>query len=151
MQTFVWNPQFDTGLEEVDQQHLRLVEFINLMVNLVAAGQADDAALDKVLGELGDYASYHFDEEEGLMEEMGVDRRHVEHHQLQHSQFIDQVSQTWETRDTLEKPAEVLGEYLCTWLAAHILEEDQSMARQIALIAQGVAPAEAYRREASRA
>lgn len=147
MQTFVWNKQFETGLDEVDQQHLRLVEFINLFTNLVAEGKGDDAALDAILGELGDYASYHFDEEEELMGEHRLDRRHIEHHQSQHGQFIERVSQMWDKRDTMEKPAEVLGEFLSSWLASHILEEDQSMARQIDLIAKGMSPDAAYQSE----
>jgi hemerythrin-like metal-binding protein len=153
MQTFIWNQRFETGIAAVDEQHLRLVELINSMAKLVTEGKDDDAAIDAILGELGEYASYHFDEEESLMEESGIDRRHFEHHQLQHSQFIDQVGQMWDSRDKQGKPegkpAAAIGEYLSSWLSSHILEEDQAMALQLALIAAGVAPEAAYQKEQS--
>lgn len=153
MQTFIWNKRLETGIQEVDEQHLRLVELINRMANLVTEGKDDDAAIDAILGELGEYASYHFDEEESLMEERGIDRRHFEHHQLQHSQFIDKVGQMWDSRDQQGKPegkpAAAIGDYLSSWLSSHILEEDQAMALQLALIAAGVSPEAAYQKEQS--
>jgi len=146
MQTFVWNQRFETGIGEVDEQHLRLVELVNRIVNLVTESKDDEAAIDAILGELGEYASYHFDEEESLMEERGVDRRHIEHHQRQHSQFIDQVGQMWDSRHTLKRPAEAIGDFLSSWLSSHILEEDQSMAQQIVLIANGASAEAAYQK-----
>lgn len=145
MHTFIWNKQFETGIESVDQQHLHLVELINRIADLVINGKDDDAAVDSILGALGEYAAFHFSDEESLMEERGLDRRHIEQHQLQHSQFIEQLSQIWDKRESLENPAEVLGDFLSSWLASHILEEDQSMARQMDLIAEGVSPHAAYR------
>lgn len=144
MRTFVWSKQFETGIQSVDEQHLKLVDLINHFSDLVGKGKSDDAALDAILGELGEYAGFHFAEEEALMEERGLDRRHVEHHQTQHSQFVDQLSDMWDKRDSPAHSAEVLCDFLSSWLASHILEEDQLMARQMALIAGGASPQSAY-------
>lgn len=144
MQTFVWNKQFETGIATVDQQHLTLVELINRFAVLVNSGKSDEAALDAILGELGEYASFHFAEEEELMEERGLDRRFLERHERQHSQFIEQLSMMWDKRASLENPAEALGDFLSSWLASHILEEDQSMALQMSLIKIGMPPDEAF-------
>jgi hemerythrin len=147
MESFVWNKQFETGIEDVDQQHLKLVEGVNQFAVLVNSGQDSDAALDAILGELGEYAAFHFLEEEELMDEYGVDRRHIEHHKMQHSQFIDKLTEMWDSRAALEHPGEALGDYLSSWLASHILDEDQSMARQIFLIKKGTPADEAFESE----
>lgn len=144
MQAFAWSKQFETGIAEVDEQHLKLVELINRFADQVASGKSDDATLDAIMGELGEYASFHFSEEEELMEDRNLDRMHVEHHQTQHNRFVDQLSEMWEKRDSAAHSARVLGEFLSSWLATHILEEDQSMARQMDLIASGTSPHAAY-------
>ncbi|MFA6314051.1 MAG: bacteriohemerythrin [Sterolibacterium sp.] len=151
MQPFVWNQRFVTGLDTVDQQHRHLVDLINRVAILVIEGAGDEATIEAILAELGSYAGYHFGEEERLMAARRVDPRHVERHQSHHRQFIEQVGQMWATRDTLEKPAEVLGNFLSSWLTFHILEEDQAMARQVGRIAGGESPETAYEREAQPA
>lgn len=145
MQTLVWTQQFDTGIDEVDRQHRQLVDIINRLGALATTGHADDKTIESLLGELVDYAFLHFEDEENLMETRGVDRRHIEHHQQQHGQFIEQVTEIWDRRTAEANAAEQLGEFLTTWLASHILDEDQYMARQITLIVSGCVAADAYR------
>lgn len=53
----------------------------------------------------------------------------------------------WKGRADLVNPAEVLQGFLSSWLAFHILEEDQSMARQLTLIGQGMTAEDAFLRE----
>lgn len=73
METFVWDDNFTTGLELVDQQHRRLVELIDRRGDSLIAGTAkDDDALQVIFKQLADYAQYHFSEEERLMLESGV-------------------------------------------------------------------------------
>lgn len=147
MNTFVWSERFETGIDEVDQQHRKLVDLINQLANLGSDRQNENGATAAILSDLVDYAYYHFAEEESLMEDRGLDRRHIEHHQRQHSQFIETVGKIWDTRDTLEKPVEVLEAYLSSWLTTHILDEDQSMARQMGLIDKGMLADVAYQRD----
>ncbi len=144
MQIFIWNERFETGIAAVDQQHRHLVELINRVGSLVIDGSGDDGSVAEILGELGSYARYHFAEEERLMTERGIAARHVEQHQFQHLQFIEQVGQMWATRGTLGKAVEVLSDFLSSWLSFHILQEDQAMAKQIGLIASGMSPEDAY-------
>jgi len=145
MQTFQWTSQFDTGIETVDQQHRELVKLINHLGTVSVEGDNFDSAISPILGELTDYAMNHFSEEEDLMEECRLDRRHIEHHQLQHSRFIEEIEEIWGLRGTQQDPVGVLGEFLSSWLASHILEEDQSMARQMDRIRSGMSPDAAYR------
>ena len=147
MQAFVWKAEFDTGIDAVDEQHRQIVDLINRLGTVVVDGRDLDSVIDPVLGELTDYAFNHFSEEEDLMEDRGVDRRHIEHHQLEHSKFIEQVEKIWDSRSAQQNPVTVLTDFLSSWLASHILEEDQSMARQMKLIANGGSAEEAYKGE----
>ena len=135
MKAFLWNQLFITGLEQVDAQHHRLVELINrLGDSLIAANSTDDAALRSVFDELADYARYHFAEEERLQRDSGLPSAYRDRHQLHHAQFIEQLSLMCNARGSSSNPGDALHEFLCAWLAFHILGEDQEMARQIALI-----------------
>jgi hemerythrin-like metal-binding protein len=147
MQTFVWKPEFDTGIETVDQQHHQLVNLVNRLGTVVFDGRNFESAVVPILGELAEYASNHFSDEECLMEDCGVDRRHIVHHQLQHSQFIDEVEKIFALSSTQQNPIETVGTFLSSWLVNHILEEDQSMARQIVMIKNGATPNAAYDNE----
>ena len=147
MQAFAWNSRFETGIFSVDEQHHRLVDLVNRLGEVLIDGSATEESISGVFGELADYAQHHFANEERLMAEAGVDRHHTELHLHHHRQFVEQLTSMWKGRAQLGNPAEVLQGFLSSWLTFHILEEDQSMARQIALIHQGVAAGEAFQRE----
>ncbi|MBS1189481.1 MAG: diguanylate cyclase [Rhodocyclaceae bacterium] len=150
IETFVWDELFVTGLDTVDQQHRRLVELVNeLSTSLIDGESQDDAALRVVIDKLADYADYHFTEEERLMEEVGVDPRHVTHHVATHRKFVEQVATMWNSRHTMSEPTGALLEFLIAWLSFHILGEDQEMAQQIKLIRAGALPAQALEAQAA--
>ncbi|MFZ3019301.1 MAG: bacteriohemerythrin [Gallionella sp.] len=147
MKAFVWNARFETGIASVDEQHQRLVEIVNRIGNVLIAGNADEDSIGKVFTELAGYATYHFADEERLMAETGVSASHIELHRQHHRQFVEQLTSMWKGRADLGSPAEVLHGFLSSWLTFHILEEDQSMARQIAQIHRGETAEEAFRQE----
>jgi hemerythrin len=125
-----------------------LVDLINrLGDSLVAGASGSGDALEKVFGQLAEYAQYHFAEEEQLMQQAGIDPRHLAHHQGIHHRFMEQVSSMWNSRHAVSDPASVLQEFLSAWLSFHILGEDQAMARQIARIRSGASAAQAFAAE----
>jgi hemerythrin len=148
METFVWDRHFTTYLDTVDDQHHALVDLINRLGEQLVAGEADDADLEAIFGQLAEYAIYHFAEEENLMAASGVDVRHVDEHKDLHRRFVNQVQSMWHARRTIATATTILHEFLAAWLSFHILGEDQAMARQIKRIAEGEAPGAAYAREA---
>ncbi len=144
MEAFVWDNNYTTGLERVDEQHHHLVDLINQLGDSLIDGQLSAVTLESVFSELAEYASYHFGEEERLMEHWQVSSRHRDRHVEHHVHFIEQVSRMWNSRDTMNHPAEILHGFLSSWLGFHILGEDQVMAHQISLISEGKSPDEAY-------
>ncbi len=101
--------------------------------------------IEKLFGELAAYAQYHFAEEESLMEKIGIDARHLEHHRHEHVSFLQEVTQMHESV-TPDREKSLL-KFLVYWLAYHILGSDQSMAKQIAAIESGLSASDAYMTE----
>ncbi len=142
---FIWDDSFITGFDHVDQQHHVLVDLFNELNQAVLAPSGDsDGLLADVYGRLLAYTEYHFREEEELMAQYAVDTRHVENHRNMHQQFIEQVQVLWAQRSAMGDPSATLLGFLTSWLGLHILGIDQSMARQIAAIHEGISPADAY-------
>lgn len=144
MKAFVWNRLFETGIAEVDAEHRGLVEIINRLGKMLIESKATPQAMSACFSELATYGGQHFSNEERLMAQAGVDPRHIGPHRAHHRQFVEQLKGLWKRRAEMDRPAAVLHGFLSSWLSFHILEEDQAMARQLALIAQGQTPAQAY-------
>lgn len=145
MDTFIWNEQFETGIPLVDQQHRQLVDTANELGDLLQlGGEMDEVRLQEIFHRLAEYGRHHFQDEERLMAEKGIDHHHLAEHAALHRQFLEQVVQMWQARRTMARPAEVIHGFLAAWLTVHILGEDQTMARQITCIDNGLSPADAY-------
>ena len=151
MQTFVWGEEFYTGIGLVDEQHHALVDLFNrLSESLTEKSGSSEVAVHFAFAQLMDYTKHHFSAEESLMRQGGVDERHVALHLRLHDEFAEQVQAMWNARAALTNPAEVFLSFLTSWLCLHVLGVDQSLARQLAAIAQGVPPGEAFQSEAER-
>lgn len=145
MESFKWGEQFITGLPEVDTQHHNLVTMVNEFGSVIAENSSTREYLLGMFQKLADYAIEHFDTEEQLMGDAGVDIRHVTAHVSQHTDFVTEVSSIAESiEDTKHDESQVLLDYLIHWLAFHILGTDQNMARQIDEIEAGASPEESY-------
>jgi hemerythrin len=150
MDAFLWKPCYVTGLVDVDEQHHRLVDVINRFGELVMREEdASATELESVFGELAEYASYHFTEEEALMHAAGLDPRYVEHHEQSHALFLEEVTQLHGAAATDNRAAaKSLLQFLTHWLTYHILGSDQFMARQIEAVKAGTLPQDAFHAEA---
>ena len=146
--TFVWDEHFVTDLSTVDEQHHELVDLFNELSQGLFSKRSDrETVLADTYARLLSYTEHHFQDEEALMAKFALDPRHVESHRMMHQQFIEQVIMLWAQRTTMRDPATTLVGFLTSWLGLHILGIDQSMARQIKLIEEGMSPAQAYDKE----
>lgn len=145
MESFHWSKHFETGLSEVDEQHHALVDLINRFGGMLTQmDRLSMSDLEGVLGELAAYAKYHFQNEEDLMTEMGVDARHVKHHLNLHVNFLNEVMRLYGGVAKDVDAGESLLKFLVYWLAFHILGTDQSLSRQIFAIRSGQTAEEAF-------
>lgn len=115
-----WSSDLDTGIESIDKQHRRIVEYINQLED--ARGQGDQALIGEVLEGLVDYTQSHFAFEEQMMADAGYPllRGHRRVHQL----FIKQVAEYRRRFDAGEDVAEELTSLLQRWLFNHIRHDD---------------------------
>ena len=137
MESFHWDRHFETGLEAVDSQHHALVDLINRFGELITQSDVASADIEGLFVELTRYAGQHFREEEDMMVTVGIDRRHVDRHMQQHSQFLREVMQMHADLDGRQRHSEALLKFLTYWLAYHILGVDQQMARQVRAVRAG--------------
>jgi hemerythrin-like metal-binding protein len=149
MQAFVWNARFETGIAAVDEQHRHLVDIVNALGEALISGSATEASLGATFDQLAQYAQFHFAEEEALMQQTHMLETQAILHQQHHRQFAEQLTSMWSGRAEFQNPAEVLHGFLSSWLTFHILEEDQSMARQMEHIAHGMSPQKAHEQESA--
>ncbi len=148
MKSFQWDKHFETGLDEVDDQHLYLVRFVNRYGRLLSENNVSSDDVQNALFELIRYAEYHFIEEEQLMRDVGIAEQHFQEHIQVHRSFMVEIKsmQAFLSNDE-QRSATLLLEFLIHWLAYHILGIDQNMARQVRAIETGLDPQEAYERE----
>lgn len=124
---FMWKEEYLTRIKELDEQHQKLVALINdLYVDLLECQNNDQkqSLVKRLLEELIEYSSYHFDAEEKLLLKYEYPRYalHVEEHErfkLQVAQFMKEQS---EVERALPFPLVV---FLRDWLISHVLTEDK--------------------------
>lgn len=118
----VWDTSFETGIDEVDAQHRRLVEIINSLAEGI--GRASMTDLHGVLSQLKDYAQYHFRTEEGIMEAQAYPG--LEDHRAEHRAFVDQILLfDLDVILASEGLAWEMFHFLRGWLTNHILVVDR--------------------------
>ena len=116
----VWSTELDTGIDVIDQQHRRIVDYINA---LDTANQTHDrAAVGQILDELVDYTMSHFAFEESLQEEAGY--AYCKPHKRVHELFVRRVGDYVERHRLGEEIGEELYHLLTTWLVNHIRRDD---------------------------
>lgn len=153
MDLFVWDRGFSTGLQAMDDQHRGLIDIFNELhrtqFDIHYPADKRELAMRRAFDRLMAYARAQFASEEALMAEKGVDEHHQFVHRRQHEQFIRNLREMWNERETLpDLNARMMG-FLSSWIGLHVLGVDPAMTRQLQQIDAGVSPAEAYEREAS--
>lgn len=152
MNSFRWDTYFETGIEQVDEQHQYLVGFINKYGELLAQNSISLTDIQVALFDLSRYAEFHFKEEESLMREVGIYPEHLQKHIQVHRAFMsDIISMQSFINEENKRAAEQLLDFLIHWLAYHILGIDQNMSKQVAAIQSGMSPKAAYEEQEKQA
>lgn len=129
MSLITWSDQLSVGVEEIDQQHQKLVQLINGLHNHMLAGDAGDI-MNKVLDRVIEYTGFHFQTEEQLMLE--YDYPDSEAHRHEHSDLVNtavdlqQKLKSGHAHITMETM-----HFLQDWLQHHILGSDKRFAEHL--------------------
>lgn len=120
MAHLVWTPDLDTGIEVIDGQHRRILDYINQLDD--ARQRNDRAAIGEVIESTVDYTLSHFGFEEALMEDANYEftRPHKKVHEL----FVRRVADLQMRFRAGEDIAGELHSLLARWLFGHIRNDD---------------------------
>jgi hemerythrin-like metal-binding protein len=122
MPVMVWDEKYSVKVPELDAQHKRLFDMLNAFCEAIAAKQTSEA-MTKIIFGLVQYAEFHIQYEERLMERYrytGLDAQRAAH-----AAFVQKMT-SFQTRCAEGKPfltAEVAS-FANEWIADHILASD---------------------------
>lgn len=125
--TILWTSDLNTGIEVIDHQHERIVDYINQLGDAIR--QHNRSSVGIVLDELVDYTVSHFAFEESLQQEAGY--QYATPHKAVHDLFIKRVSKYQEKHAQGEDIAPQLHAMLSTWLIHHIKRDDMAYVSEV--------------------
>lgn len=124
-----WSAAFCVGVNEIDDQHKKLVDMANRLNDAMQKGQGKEA-LGKILNELVDYTVYHFGTEERLMGQHQYPNQAA--HKEEHKKLIHDVGAFKAKFDKGDAAitSEIMN-FLRDWLTKHILQSDKLFAKDL--------------------
>lgn len=121
MSHFVWSSEYDLGIEVIDQQHKRIIDYINRVYEALD-GESSQQEINAILKYLVDYTFSHLAFEEAMLEEVGY--QDFAAHQLTHKTFSQLINHLQRRAQQGEAVGSELATFLQDWLIAHIMVED---------------------------
>lgn len=139
VEVFPWNKNFEIGVPQIDAQHRRLVELLNVLAGHLAY-QSDMPTLNNVFNDLTEYAVYHFQAEEAIWHAFFPEDPWEKNHKNDHIRFLATVNRIMSDEGTrpLDQIIEETLTFLTQWLAFHILDTDMRMAKVVLAIQSGI-------------
>ncbi len=116
----LWTDDLNTGIDVIDKQHRRIVDYINDLE--LAKAKQDRETVGKVLDELVDYTLSHFAFEESLQEEAGY--KYCKPHKKVHDLFVRRVNEYVERFRLGDDIVDEIHHMLTSWLINHIRRDD---------------------------
>jgi hemerythrin len=118
-----WTDKMSVGVEEIDEQHKKLVGIINHLHDSLKTNSFKEE-LKIIFMELIDYTKYHFEAEEKIMEEAGYED--LEAHKKQHQKFVNKLLRMKDRCYMGKEEISVeLSSFLSSWMLGHILRSDK--------------------------
>jgi len=118
-----WSPNLSVGVDDMDQQHRKLISLVNQFHDALKAGKGDDASKG-ILIQLVQYTHTHFAAEEQLQARYGYPE--LAAHNKLHAELIAQVNQMVEKIKAGKMVSAVtIANFLKDWLTQHILGTDK--------------------------
>ncbi len=122
MKDIVWDQILSVGVDEIDEDHRKLVNIFNILNHAVREGESPEY-LAATLEELINCTAWHFSHEERLMLKYRYPGR--EQHKAEHRDLVQTARDL--QREMLQGDQPMSNEHLETlerWLTVHILTED---------------------------
>ncbi|MFZ4648878.1 MAG: bacteriohemerythrin [Patescibacteria group bacterium] len=129
MSLIPWQDSYSIGINEIDEQHKKMLGIINHLTDLFDNKQnRNEAEIEQTIKDLTDYAIYHFQAEEKYFAIFHYDR--AEEHIKVHDQYRAKIEE-WRKRYDKNKDPKVffeISEFLQSWWTWHINNTDRAYA-----------------------
>jgi hemerythrin len=118
-----WSDAYSVNIKEIDQQHKKLFDMINMVYNSFIEDEKDDV-LDQVISDMMDYAFVHFKNEEKYFIQIGYEDApsHISEHQF-FLKKVERLKTEHRVQDARLKQEVMI--FLQEWLTNHILVTDK--------------------------
>ncbi len=123
MSMIAWSDEYNVDIQEIDEQHKRLIEIINELYDAISSKKQHDQ-LQHVLQELVEYTKVHFAVEETLMRIFHYEE--YDEHKAIHDKIVTKVldfKKKFDAGD--ERMGMELLMFLKDWLFDHINKVDK--------------------------
>lgn len=118
-----WDEKYSVGVEEIDNQHKRMFEVINELLDAIDSNSTEEH-LGHIIESLVQYKIFHFETEEKYFKEFNYDGE--EEHKMRHREFNDKLATLKEKHPTYTVEfAFELVDFLEDWLINHLMVVDQ--------------------------
>ena len=131
MKDLIWGHILSVGVDEIDDDHRKLVSLFNILNHSVMEGDAPDY-LAAILDELINCTVWHFSHEERLMLKYGY--KGIAEHKMEHQELIKSAKELQQKilqTDNLVTNEDI--EFLEHWLMEHIFTTDLKMGTYLAM------------------
>lgn len=125
MKDIVWSKILSVGIDEIDEDHRKLVNIFNMLNQAVTEGESADY-LAAILDELIKCTAWHFSHEERLMLKYRYDG--IDEHKAEHQDLIKTAKELQQQILQVDKP--VADENIVAlerWLTEHIFTTDMRL------------------------
>ncbi|WP_082140138.1 bacteriohemerythrin [Desulfovibrio sp. TomC] len=124
MHSLAWNESLSLGIEEIDNEHRKLIDLSNILISSVKTNDRD--IIKKCFHELREYTVTHFSHEEKYMDTIrfpDIEKHRTEHLELKLSvkHYQDSIYHQTEI-----DPAEVCN-FIKHWLIDHVIYSDMNI------------------------
>jgi hemerythrin len=128
----VWDEILSVGVDEIDEDHRKLVNIFNILNHSVMAEESSDY-LVATLAELINCTVWHFSHEERLMLKHRYEG--IEEHKAEHQELIKSAKELQQEILQADKPVvDEHIEFLERWLTEHILTADLRLGSYLAQV-----------------
>jgi len=125
MKDLIWDDTLSVHIQEIDEDHRRLIELFNILNHSVVEGDAADY-IEAVMEELISCTAWHFRHEERLM--LKYDYEGLLEHKREHEELIESARELQQKILQEGKPVSNEDvEFLERWLVGHILSTDMDL------------------------
>jgi len=123
MQLMEWNDNLSVDIAEIDQQHQKLIAYINDLNAAMLEGKGKEV-LGTILDGLTNYTVSHFSVEEKYFDQFQYNGTAA--HKLEHQNFVQKVSEFKQgfDEDRLMLSMEIMA-FLKDWITNHIMGSDK--------------------------